>query len=335
MRLVKNKHLVEGMILALDVYADNNLLVSKGTVLTKPSIDLLRKSVDSTYIYELKDVKELLNKNHIVSENYMGYILDIIYKMFQVALYDEKAFEEVSLLVKNILITNRDILYQLFVINNKHPYTFSHSINVTMYSLMIGLNLDLTSRELIELIIGGIFHDIGKLKISNKILDKTTALTDKEFNAIKSHPIYGFNTLEKYGYLTKSMLDITIQHHEKLDGSGYPFGLTSDHISFLSKIVTVADIFDASISERSYHSSRTAYKGVSFLTQDARDGKIDLNIVNALIAQIYMFKKGNYVKLNNGDFGRVLKDCKGFNPIVQVQNGQIVDLASCSNLSII
>ena len=130
-------------------------------------------------------------------------------------------------------------------------YTKGHSDRVSGYSVLIGKKLGLSKLDLENLRVGGLFHDIGKSQISDSILLKNGKLTTEEYSEMKKHPIIGKDILSN-AELFEDILPIVMYHHERLDGTGYPYGLTDNQIPLLAKIVSVADAFDAMTSRRSY-----------------------------------------------------------------------------------
>lgn len=130
-------------------------------------------------------------------------------------------------------------------------YTKGHSDRVSGYSVLIGKKLGLPKSDLEELRIGGLFHDIGKSQISDSILLKNGKLTDDEYSEMKKHTIIGKNILSN-AQIFENILPIVMYHHERFDGTGYPYGLSNEDIPFLARIVSVADAFDAMTSKRSY-----------------------------------------------------------------------------------
>ena len=133
----------------------------------------------------------------------------------------------------------------------KDTYTIGHSFRVSKYSVLIGKYLNLSRKELNTLKIGSLFHDIGKISTPNKILTKHSRLTDNEYYMLKTHPLIGAHFLSQYKNYIK-ILPIVKFHHERYDGGGYPVGLKGDDIPFLTRIVTIADTFDAMTSKRTY-----------------------------------------------------------------------------------
>lgn len=133
----------------------------------------------------------------------------------------------------------------------KDTYTRGHSDRVSEYSVLIGEKLNLSEEELKILRIGGLFHDIGKIGIPDRILLKTERLTDDEYSEIKNHPSIGAHILGSAS-IFKSIIPIVKHHHEKYDGKGYPSALKGEEIPYLARIAAIADTFDAMTSRRSY-----------------------------------------------------------------------------------
>ena len=131
------------------------------------------------------------------------------------------------------------------------PYTAGHSRRVALYAKMIAYRMDFLPDEIDEIYYAGLIHDVGKLGIDNKIINKNGKLTDDEFNEIKRHPMFGYEILKSISIKGK-FADGARCHHERIDGKGYPDGLKGDEISVLAKIIAVADAYDAMTSKRSY-----------------------------------------------------------------------------------
>lgn len=130
--------------------------------------------------------------------------------------------------------------------------TLAHSRRVVKLSYLLGRAAKLTEEDMRNLSLGAMFHDIGKKFIPKEILGKRAKLTDEEFNEIKKHPILGYEFMRDNGEFPESALAIISDHHEKLDGSGYPANKVDKELSKLTKIVTICDIYDAVISDRVY-----------------------------------------------------------------------------------
>lgn len=186
-------------------------------------------------------------------------------KLEQLPLFIESAVKSIDQMrtIKNIneeLLKSKEKLEKAylesietlrFTVEAKDNYTRGHSDRVSEYSVLIGKKLGLPSKDLEILRIGGLFHDIGKIGISDSILLKNGKLTNKEYDEIKSHPIIGKNILSNAA-IFQDIIPIVLYHHERYDGKGYPYGLSDKDIPLLARIVAVADAFDAMTSRRSY-----------------------------------------------------------------------------------
>ena len=153
------------------------------------------------------------------------------------------------------------------VIDSKSPFTRGHSERVALYADIIAEELNLTGDHRRFLRRAALLHDIGKLAISNTILDKPDKLTDAEFTTIKTHPVHSANILRDVTAFAK-MADIAHHHHERLDGKGYPHGLKGDQISLDIRIVTTADVFDAITADRPYRKAMSPAAAFSIMDKD-------------------------------------------------------------------
>ena len=141
-----------------------------------------------------------------------------------------------------------------YTVEAKDTYTKGHSDRVSQYSVLIGKHLGLSDKELHDLELGGLFHDIGKIGIPDGILRKESKLTDDEYSEIKNHPSIGVHILSS-ATIFKDIIPIVKHHHEKYDGNGYPGKLKGEEIPYLARIAAIADTFDAMTSKRSYRDS--------------------------------------------------------------------------------
>ena len=169
-------------------------------------------------------------------------------------------------------------------IDEKDPYTRGHSGRVAKYSIIIGEYMNLDTEELDRLRISALLHDVGKIGVDDRVLKKPGKLTDEEFELMKQHPSKGANIMRPVAQL-KDMLPGIELHHERMDGAGYPYGLTGDQIPMMARIIAVADTFDAITTNRPYQTAMDI--------QFARDrihslaiSKFDPTVVAALEASI-------------------------------------------------
>ncbi len=199
-----------------------------------------------------------------------------ITRLYELLKHDYKKETEDT---KNLIITLAN------VIEAKDKYTDGHTRRVGIISSLLGKKLGLDVERLNSLEIAGIIHDIGKVGVPENILNKPDKLTDEEFDIIKKHSEMGETILKPLGSL-KDCLKPVRHHHEKLNGTGYPDGLKGDEISLETRILAVADIFDALYSDRPYRQKLTMDKVKEILTGDVNRGCLDAHVVNALFEMI-------------------------------------------------
>ncbi len=163
-------------------------------------------------------------------------------------------------------------------------YTYRHSVRTASYSLAIAIEMGTRDPQVFRDIgIGGLFHDIGKRDVPLDVLHKSGALTEEEWLQMKAHPTAGFNAIsDKMGSYVP--LEIILHHHEKLDGSGYPDALEKRSIIDEVKIVTLADIFDALTSTRSYQNKRSRYEALDLIRHKLLGAKISADPFKALVS---------------------------------------------------
>lgn len=164
-------------------------------------------------------------------------------------------------------------------IDAKDRYTEGHTERVSQYSVFLGEKAGLSEKRLEILRMGALIHDIGKIGIDQDVLNKPGALNDEERKHIETHPLLG----EKICTPLKAFKDVRSiirSHHEKLDGSGYPDGLQGDAINLETRIVTVADIFDALTTERSYRKALSIGTAIIIMKEEAKAGKLDAELLD-------------------------------------------------------
>lgn len=163
--------------------------------------------------------------------------------------------------------------------------TERHSINVAGLALFTGLALNLTKEELCNLVTGALIHDIGKCFIDEKVLHNTNRLTEKEISIIKEHPLKGYQ-FSKGLNLSEDVRLMILDHHEKIDGTGYPANKTASEINYYAKIIAVCDVFEAFSSKRSYKESVDLHVVMNFLLAQ-RGIQFDTDIVNIFHDSVY------------------------------------------------
>lgn len=167
------------------------------------------------------------------------------------------------------------------LVEAKDAYTENHTRRVADIAIALGKHMKLNKEQLKYLELGAIIHDIGKVSTPESILNKPGKLTPEEFEIMKDHPVAGARIVKPITALQKTS-EMVLSHHEKLDGSGYPNGLTADKIDIETRIIAVADIFDALYTDRPYRKGMTLEQSIGILDADVVAGKIDGRLVHIL-----------------------------------------------------
>lgn len=147
---------------------------------------------------------------------------------------------------------NQIIINSLDSIKKVDKYTFTHSINTAFYSMFIAIWMGLTDQEIINVTQAGLLHDIGKIYIPDEILNKEGRLTAEEYEVIKNHTLYGYFFLNEFSELNEEVKRAVLFHHERIDSHGYPLCASSEYVGIISKIVAIADVYDAMTTDRIY-----------------------------------------------------------------------------------
>ncbi len=176
-------------------------------------------------------------------------------------------------------------------VEDKDPYTLGHSARTTYYAFQIGKIIYQGDELALKgLIIGGFLHDIGKLKISDKILRKPGRLTQEEYQEIKKHPVYAVQQLKNIEFPWGNVKECILYHHEKYDGSGYPEGLSGDDIPMCARIISVADVFDALTTERPYRAPWSWEKALDYIVSQ-KNLAFDPYVVDVFVRAIQKLDK--------------------------------------------
>ncbi len=187
---------------------------------------------------------------------------------------------------------------------------FHHSVNVTFYVLTLGLYLNLPKDDLLNLGIGTLLHDVGKLRVRREVLQKPGRLTPEEFREIQMHSQYGFEILSALADISATSALIALQHHERMDGSGYPNGLMGDQIHLFSQLTAVVDVYEALTANRVYRQAYLPHEAFGLIMRD-RGTRLSTVGVDAFRETISIYPLGMSVRLTNGDLAVVIQASAG------------------------
>ncbi len=207
--------------------------------------------------------------------------------------------------VASSLARNPSAFVSLARLKSRDDYTYMHSVAVC--ALMIGLarQLGLTEDEVREAGLAGLLHDIGKMQMPLEVLNKPGSLTDDEFRVMKTHPEHGYELLKGGTQVPASALDVTLHHHEKFDGSGYPHRLAGEQISLMARMGAICDVYDAITSSRPY---RNAWDPAGSLQRMAQwKGHFDPTVFQAFLRSVGIYPTGTLVRLQSGRLAVVIE----------------------------
>ncbi|MDD3363523.1 MAG: HD-GYP domain-containing protein [Syntrophomonas sp.] len=350
MRRINIENLQADMIVARNIFSsEGRILLSSGVVLSDPYIErLLSLGIASVYIKDdifgdIDDIPE------VISEKTRIETVKIVKNSFNIMERNHKLnVRQIKDVVNNLineLLFNPNVLVNLTDIRSYDDYTFAHSVNVCILSLMTGVTLSYDDSKLKELGVGALLHDIGKIKLDKGTLNKADDLTRDEYYEVKQHAENGFEILRKYDDISLLSAHIAFQHHERWNGTGYPRGLAENDIHEYSRIVAVADVYDALLADRPYRSSYSVNQAITLLKRMAGT-YLDPRCIMALIANVAVYPIGSIVELNSGVVGIVVDVNKEMptRPVVRVvynrnserlNHSHEVDLSKMSTIIIV
>lgn len=193
----------------------------------------------------------------------------------------EKIKESIVMVNKMVdgILENRDAVYELLSIRSHDYYTYTHSVNVAALSVGLGIASGLNRSSLEKLGIGTMLHDLGKSAIPHEILNKPEKLTDDEFRIMKSHVLESEKILRKQKEIPEESYAAVLQHHERISGKGYPFGLAGTEVKLFGRISAIADCYDAITTKRVYKPAFAPFQALSIMVNETGNYDPDLMAV--------------------------------------------------------
>ncbi|TPG71579.1 HD-GYP domain-containing protein [Brevibacillus laterosporus] len=320
------------MKLARSIYNSNGtILVGNGVTLTKRMIERLAEmNIHSIYIEDEETADIFIDD--IISEQTRQEAMGFIHTSFETFRDDPKRFrqvfaaEKMGLRVKSVLTNlihelknNHSAMNLLGTVCGVDSYVFVHSFNVTIYTVLVGLKMGLNDKEIGDLALGAMLHDVGKMLIPPEILNKPGRLTDEEYEIVKQHTEIGFELLRKQIGIPLLTAHCAYQHHERIDGSGYPRQLKDMEIHPYAKILAVCDVFDALTSHRVYRSPMLPHDATELLFAGSGT-QFCKNVLEEFRNSISVYPVGLGVTLSSGVSGVIIKNNPGLpsRPIVRI-----------------
>ncbi len=311
--------LEEGMVLANPVYgSDGKLLLSEGIVLRKIYIQkILDLKLDSVFVYDADcsivshadDFETIVMKDMILNSTRNDAKEVVKTCMADVVAKSDVDMDKLYLVVNQIvdeILSLEVVTVNLSQLREVDHYIFDHSVNACVLSLLTGIYMGFNKVRLLELGIGALLHDIGKVLVPQEVLNKPDRLEDDEFGIMKLHTLRGYEALKSNKEFSEGTLSVILSHHERCDGYGYPQNLLKDEIHVYAKIVSVADVFDAITADRVYRKKEDPYRAMHCIISEL-DTKFDREVVKKFLRVVGYYPLGLYVTLNNGEYGVITK----------------------------
>jgi putative nucleotidyltransferase with HDIG domain len=346
---------VPGMIVAADIFTtDNHLIISKGTTLTDKVItrlefysiiDLsvyhLTAAIDntiednSTTYYEKIKKSESFHRFHLAYTNTVNNFKE---SLDHIATHkDEINLDDLLAEMHRMLNqgdSNIELLNMLHCMRNYDDTTYVHSMNVAIICNIMGKWLNFTPEDLEVITLCGLLHDIGKLMVPYDLITKPGKLTDTEFSTVKAHTIRGYNLI-KAKKIDARIKHAVLMHHERCDGSGYPYGFYNEQIDPFAKLVAIADVYDAMTSARVYRGPLCPFEVISIFETEGYS-KYDPTYIMTFLSGIVQTYVNNTVKLSDGQTGNIIMINKMelARPIIRVAD-KYIDLSRNHTLQIV
>jgi len=333
LRRVSLEKLKKDCCLARTIYdVDGNVLLAEGVILKKHMINkLLRYGITEVFVEDetSKDIQISDPISYNTRIDVKQKVKNALARYNSCGIFDSDEVQEIVSKILDEMFEDDEIVYNLAEIKKIDEYSFSHSVNVCVLSLLIAMNKDWQLNDLKLLGTAALLHDVGKIKIDGQIINKNSILTQEEFEAVKKHCLYGYEMLAHIPCLDKTAALVAMSHHERIDGSGYPFGLKGENIHSYSKIVSIADVYDALTSDRIYRKKVKA-KDVYHYIVSSSGRLFDEEYAASFSECVAIYPGGTTVKLNTGHIGIVVKVRRKSveRPIVRIvtdRNGKRID----------
>lgn len=314
MRYIVIEHIKDGMILGRTLYGEmGEILLREGSAIKSNYLEKI-KQLGYFGLYVQDSYSEDIDVKSLISDDLKMRTVKAVKTMMNIKGENkkeiEKTFDELENLVESIVSDisyNKDLMINMLDLKVANNYTFYHSVNVTVISLVIALSLNLSQKDLYNIGIASLLHDIGKIYTPNEILDKPGVLTSEEFDIIRKHPLDGYHYVkEKLLAHTKTYLGI-LQHHERFDGKGYPYGLKGKDISLFARIISIADVYDALTSDRTYRRRINPSEAMEYI-MGGGGTMFDVEVVKEFAKIVAPYPVGTCVLLTNGIEGIVVEN---------------------------
>ncbi|WP_294154480.1 HD domain-containing phosphohydrolase [uncultured Clostridium sp.] len=347
MRRIPIRHLKIDSVSATDVYgSDFRILVTKGTKIDKEILDKLKEhNIISLYIldeYSPKYIEDVVNP--ALRMKAVKELKSMAYELMAIELnkrYEVVRLENVDKLENTLneiideLLSHKVQVIEQIDIRNKENSRYSHSVNVAIVSIIIGIKFNFNRKKLLQLGLAALLHDIGKIFIPKDILDKERDITKEEEEIVKKHCRLGYDYLSKYVNISTVVKVPILNHHENIDGSGYPQQLKGKYLDEFTKIIALVNFYDNLISSEYMHEDNLPNNVIELIMSKV-ESSFDFEIIKVLFNNTMPFLQGTIVRLSNNDVAVVMGTIQGIplRPIVKIiKSNNITTINKCINLA--
>lgn len=305
MRYIPTLCLRDGMLVGKNVYGNTGqLLLTRGTTIKQCHIESVKK-MGFSGIYIIDDLSRDIEIENIVSDNLRNRTVkglkDVFISIDGNSNDKHDKIDKLKLQVEDIvdeILRDNSLMVNMIDLKYFDDYTYQHSVNVAVLSIILGVALKFNRKNLYLLGLGALLHDIGKVFIDKDILNKPGKLTAEEFEIMKSHVNYGYDYLKKeFDFPVQSFMG-ALDHHEKYDGTGYPNKKSGSKISIFGRIISIADVYDALTSERPYRMAMLPSEATEYLMGGV-GSSFDYELIKLFVRKVAPYPLGTCVCLSN------------------------------------
>lgn len=310
-------------------YEESKKLVERGEKDAYVGIDVAEEALrqiddktkdDPTPVYFNNRVKERISKG-----------IEYVYNNVGTPEMDN-AVKSITHDIISTIDSNRAISINLTEIMVSDDYTFKHSVDVATIALVLSRFRDVNDSQKYDIGIAALLHDIGKTRIPTNILNKPDKLNQFERDMMMYHPLYSYSILLDNPSYNNAICSAAVQHHEKMDGSGYPAGLKGKDIFSYARIISIADVYDALVTDRSYKKALPPGTAVEMMM--AMGNELDIPSFRAFLKSVILYPAGSIVKLSNGELATVVENISSvpLRPtVVSLSSGKVYNLSEDRN----
>ncbi|MDF2803391.1 MAG: hypothetical protein K0S61_3294 [Anaerocolumna sp.] len=297
-------------LLARDIITESGIvIISSGTIMKREYIKKLIE-LGINYIYINDEFSVGINVDDNIEIKIKDQCQDIVRTIIEKYSYQNNGdLEEIQSVAEQIIfdiVNEPEILFSISGVRRKNESTYSHSLNVCVLSVLLSLKMNLPKAKVREIAVGSLLHDIGYNMVPFDYLNYDYYISTKEEQKeLMKHVVYGYSAVIKETWLSMAAKDIILCHHERLDGSGYPFHKKADKIRLGSKIVAVCDVFDSYVYGFMVPKMKVHHT-IDYIVSQA-GVKFDFEIVNCFIESVAAYPNGTIVITNEGEKGIVIK----------------------------